>query len=113
MEIKVDGRLLVSTLCKRFKDEFGGTLRVYQGQKRLTGDEKVSEVATKTGSYECRGSKTVGGFEKDMMTNFGLKVQVRQRVVFTRYNGDPENLMAIAYGYTVQDYYNSFSEYNN
>ncbi len=37
----------------------------------------------------------------------------QQRVVFTRYNGDPENPMAIAYGYTVQDYYNSFSEYNN
>ena len=68
MEIKVDGRLLVSTLCERFKEEFGGTLRVYQGQKRLTGSEKVSEIATKTGSYECRGSKTVGGFEKDMMT---------------------------------------------
>ena len=51
-------------------------LRVYQGQKRLTGAEKVSEIATKTGSYECRGSKTVGGFEKDMMENFGLKVQV-------------------------------------
>lgn len=76
MEIKVDGRLLVSTLCERFKDEFGGTLRVYQGQKRLTGSEKVSEIASKTGSYECRGSKTVGGFEKDMMENFGLKVQV-------------------------------------
>lgn len=76
MEIKVDGRLLVSTLCERFKEEFGGTLRVYQGQKRLTGAEKVSEIATKTGSYECRGSKTVGGFEKDMMENFGLKVQV-------------------------------------
>lgn len=28
MEIKVDGRLLVSTLCERFKEEFGGTLRV-------------------------------------------------------------------------------------
>ena len=37
MEIKVDGRLLVSTLCDRFKEEFGGTLRVYQGNKRLTG----------------------------------------------------------------------------
>ena len=73
MEIKVDGRLLVSTLCDNFKKEFGGTLRVYQGQKRLTGAEKVSEIATKTGSYECRGSKTVGGFEKDMMANFGLK----------------------------------------
>lgn len=76
MEIKVDGRLLVSTLCKNFKDEFGGTLRVYQGNKLLKGTEKVSEIATKTGSYECRGSKTVGGFEKDMMANFGLKVQV-------------------------------------
>lgn len=76
MEIKVDGRLLVSTLCEHFKEEFGGTLRVYHGQKRLTGAEKVSEIATKTGSYECRGSKTVGGFEKDMMSNFGLKVQV-------------------------------------
>lgn len=28
MEIKVDGRLLVSTLCERFKEEFGATLRV-------------------------------------------------------------------------------------
>ena len=44
MEIKVDGRLLVSTLCERFKEEFGGTLRVYQGNKRLTGAEKVSEI---------------------------------------------------------------------
>ena len=40
MEIKVDGRLLVSTLCERFKEEFGGTLRVYQGAKRLTGSEQ-------------------------------------------------------------------------
>ena len=76
MEIKVDGRLLVSTLCKRFKDEFGGTLRVYNGNKRCTGTEKVSEVATKTGTYECRSSKTVGGFEQDLMKNFGIKVQV-------------------------------------
>ena len=76
MEIKVDGRLLVSTLCKKFKDEFGGTLRVYNGRKRCDGSEKVSELASETGSYECRGSKTVGGFEKDMKAQFGLTVQV-------------------------------------
>lgn len=76
MEIKVDGRLLVSTLCSRFKEEFGGTLRVYQGNKRLTGVEKVADIATATGSYECRGSKTVGGFEKDLLDKFGIKVQV-------------------------------------
>lgn len=76
MEIKIDGRLLVSTLCTRFKEEFGGTLRVYNGNKRCTGAEKVSELASATGAYECRASKTVGGFEKDLQAKFGLKVQV-------------------------------------
>lgn len=76
MEIKIDGRLLVSTLCSRFKEEFGGTLRVYKGNKRCDGSEKVTDVATSTGTYECRGSKTVGGFEKDLMAQFGIKVQV-------------------------------------
>lgn len=76
MEIKVDGRLLVSTLCTRFKEEFGGTLRVYNGNKRCDGSEKVADLTKANGSYECRASKTVGGFEKDMMNNFGLKVQI-------------------------------------
>jgi len=76
MEIKVDGRLLVSTLCTRFKEEFGGTLRVYNGNKRCTGAEKVADLATATGSYECRPSKTVGGFEQEMMKQFGLKIQI-------------------------------------
>lgn len=76
MEIKIDGRLLVSTLSTRFKDEFGGVLRVYNGNKRCSGTEKVSELASTTGVYECRGSKTVGGFKKDLMAQFGLKVQI-------------------------------------
>lgn len=76
MTIKIDGRLLVSTLCKRFKEEFGGTLRVYNGNKRCDGSEKVSDLAKATGDYECRSSKTVGGFEKDIMSKFGIKVKV-------------------------------------
>ncbi|MDY5858390.1 MAG: hypothetical protein SPK09_04080 [Porphyromonas sp.] len=76
MEIKIDGRLLVSTLCANFKEEFGGTLRVYQGRKRCTGGEKVGDLVTATGTYECRSSKTVGGFEKDLKEKFGLVVQV-------------------------------------
>jgi len=76
MEIKVDGRLLVSTLCARFKEEFGGTLRVYNGNKRCDGSEKVADLAKATGSYECRSNKTVGGFEKEMMDQFGLKIQI-------------------------------------
>ena len=74
MEIKVDGRLLVSTLCARFKEEFGGTLRVYQGNKLLTGSEKVADIATATGSYECGLMKTVGGFEKDMLEKLTKKL---------------------------------------
>jgi len=76
MEIKVDGRLLVSTLCARFKEEFGGTLRVYNGNKRCDGSEKVADLAKATGAYECRASKTVGGFEKEIMEQFGLKIQI-------------------------------------
>lgn len=76
MEIKVDGRLLVKTLCERFKEEFGGTLRVYNGNKRCDGSEKVADLAKATGSYECRNNKTVGGFEKEIMDQFGLKVQI-------------------------------------
>jgi len=76
MEIKIDGRLLVSTLCARVKEEFGGTLRVYNGVKRCDGSEKVADLAKATGSYECRSSKTVGGFEKEMMDQFGLKIQI-------------------------------------
>ncbi len=77
MIIKIDGRYLVSTLCKNFKDEFGGTLRVYDGTRRCDGSEKVRDLCTKEGgTYECRGNKSVGMFEKDMKDLFGLKVQV-------------------------------------
>ena len=38
--------------------------------------EKVGDIATATGSYECGSMKTVGKFEQDMMEKFGLKVQV-------------------------------------
>ena len=76
MQIKIDGRLLVSTLCKRFKEEFGGTLRVYNGNKRCTGSEKVADLVNTTGIYECRGSKTVAGVIKDLQEQFGLKVKI-------------------------------------
>ncbi len=76
MQIKIDGRLLVSTLCERFKAEFGGTLRVYNGNKRCTGSEKVADLVSTTGAYECRSSKTVAGFIKDMLDQFGLKIKI-------------------------------------
>ena len=76
MKINIDGRILVSTLVENFKKECGGTLRVYKNNTRCDGSEKLITLATQTGTYECRLSKTVEGFEKDMKDNFGLKVQI-------------------------------------
>lgn len=76
MEIKIDGRLLVSTLCENFKKEFGGTLRVYNGRKSCDGSERVADLVTNTGTYVCRSSKTVAGFIADMKEEFGLTVKI-------------------------------------
>ena len=39
-EFKIDGRMKVKTLKEKFKEEFGGTLRVYNGNKTADGNEK-------------------------------------------------------------------------
>lgn len=79
-EFKIDGRMTVRTLKDSFKNEFEGTLRVYNGREKaddnatLASIRKVDDV--KRGEYICRASRTVGKFEKEMMEVFGIKVQV-------------------------------------
>ena len=79
-EFKIDGRMTVRTLKESFKNEFEGTLRVYNGREKaddnatLASIRKVDDV--KLGEYICRASRTVGRFEKEMMEVFGIKVQV-------------------------------------
>ena len=79
-EFKIDGRMTVRTLKESFKNEFEGTLRVYNGREKaddnvtLASIRKVDDV--KSGDYVCRASRTVGKFEEEMMEVFGIKVQV-------------------------------------
>ena len=79
-EFKIDGRMTVRTLKESFKNEFEGTLRVYNGREKaddnvtLATIRKVDDV--KSGDYVCRASRTVGKFEEEMMEVFGIKVQV-------------------------------------
>ena len=79
VEFKIDGRMTVRKLKESFKNEFGGTLRVYDG--RELADDKATLAAirkgdAKGGELVCRGSRTVGRFEQEMLEVFGIKVQV-------------------------------------
>jgi len=79
-EFKIDGRMTVKSLKQNFMDTFGGTLRVYNGNKKADDSATLAslrgEDAPKTGEFVCRASRTVGSFEKDLMDKFGIKVQV-------------------------------------
>ena len=79
-EFKIDGRMTVRKLKESFKNEFGGTLRVYNGREladdaaTLASIRKIDNV--KVGDYICRASRTVGKFEEEMKEVFGIRVQV-------------------------------------
>ncbi len=78
-EFKIDGRMTVRTLKEKFKKEFEGTLRVYNGREKADDSATLAAIRTgdaKGGELVCRASRTVGGFEKEMMEVFGIKVQV-------------------------------------
>ncbi len=76
----INGHMKVKTLKELFKQEFEGTLRVYDG-KNLADDETTlaairSNEGAKGGELTCRASRTVGKFEAEMWDVFGIKVQV-------------------------------------
>ena len=79
-EFKIDGRMKVKTLKEKFKEEFGGTLRVYNGNKTADDDATIASIRQKDdatgGEFVCRASRTVGKFEEELMEVFGIKVQV-------------------------------------
>ena len=78
-EFKIDGRMTVRKLKENFKNEFEGTLRVYDG--RELADDKATLAAirkgdAKGGELVCRASRTVAKFKEEMLEVFGIKVQV-------------------------------------
>lgn len=76
MTVNIAAATTVADLCEQFKATFGGTLRIYQGNKRPAGGDKVASIATKTGTLKCGSSMTVEAFAKAMLDTFGLKVKV-------------------------------------
>ena len=79
-ELKISGRMSVKRLKENFKNEFGGTLRVYDGREKADDNATLASIRrnneAKGGELVCNGNKSVGNFEKDMLRVFGIKVQV-------------------------------------
>lgn len=77
-DFKITGQLKVKSLKAKFKEEFGSTLRVYNGMKFADDDVTIASIAKKTakGEVAAHGRTLIGTFEKSMMDEYGIKVQV-------------------------------------
>lgn len=79
-DLKVSGRMTVKRLKENFKNEFGGTLRVYDGRAKADDNATLASICrnedAKGEELVCNGHLTVGSFERRMRDIFGIKVQV-------------------------------------
>ena len=78
-DLKVTGRMSVKTLIKNFKEAYGGTLRVYNGVKFADPDATIASIRKWDkvgGEISANGNMHCGKFEKAMLEEFGIKVNV-------------------------------------
>jgi hypothetical protein len=84
-EFTVSGRMSVAKLKQNFKEEFGATLRVYQGVK-LADDaatvaslRKKGDVQKGSTDFKVSSNMQVGTFEQKFLDVFGIKVRVAEK----------------------------------
>lgn len=79
-ELRIDGRMKVKALKEQFKDVFGGTLRVYDGNKFADDDATIASIRKsgnkKVDSFTIGGNMQVKGFVDRMLENYGITVKV-------------------------------------
>ncbi|MEQ8241063.1 MAG: hypothetical protein RIA69_17740 [Cyclobacteriaceae bacterium] len=76
---EISGRMKVKTLQKQFKENFNGTLRVYNGARFADESATLASIRkgdNKGGEVKVTGKMHVGNFEKKIMEEFGIKIQV-------------------------------------
>lgn len=77
--LTITGQMKVATLQKNFLEEFGLTLRVYDGRKFAESDKTLAQVRKKKGSgrdLSVAKNMKVGNLEDKFEEEFGLNVQV-------------------------------------
>lgn len=78
-DFTISGKMKVKTLKATFKENFGSTLRVYNGQKFADDEATLASIRVgdaKGGDVKINGKMLVGNFEKKILEEFGIKVQV-------------------------------------
>ncbi|MDX9791302.1 MAG: hypothetical protein RBT61_10765 [Candidatus Kapabacteria bacterium] len=78
-ELTISGRMKVKSLKADFKKAFGSTLRVYNGAKFADDDATLASIRkgdAKGGEVKAHGATKVGNFEKSILENYGIKIQV-------------------------------------
>lgn len=80
-ELSINGRMSVKTLKKRFLEEFGAHLRVYNGAKFADDNATLAslrktDAQSKGGDLKINLNMQVGTLEKRIKEIFGIRVQV-------------------------------------
>ena len=78
-DLSISGKMKVKTLKANFKEEYGSTLRVYVGKKFADDDATLASIRkedAKGGEVKINGKMLVGNFEKKILDEFGIKIQV-------------------------------------
>ena len=78
-DFSISGKMKVKTLKANFKEEYGSTLRVYNGKKFADDDATLASIRkedAKGGEVKINGKMLVGNFEKKILEEFGIRIQV-------------------------------------
>lgn len=88
---KITKTTTVAKLKKQFRDEFGGTLRVYDGRSEAPDTATLVSLGASAGTVDCGANRTVGKFIEAFRAERNLKVKV-----YT-----PDNWVAVLDGITL------------
>ena len=79
-DFKINSINNVSTIVARFKKEFGGGLKIYDGRSIASGDTKIGDLAkgaiARGSEVSANGRLLVRTFEQRMKEAYGLRVNV-------------------------------------
>lgn len=79
-DFKITGNMKVKSLKEDFKNEFGGTLRVYDGRSHASDSATIGSVAKKTitkgSDVSANGNLLVRTFEERIKDAYGIRVEV-------------------------------------
>jgi hypothetical protein len=80
--IKVSGKMKVSTLKKDFKEAFGAGIRVYNGKKFADDDATLASIRAKDakgGDISVVGQTKVGNVENAFKEEMGITIQIENK----------------------------------